>query len=229
VTTVQTIADDLLLVLLDDDTGRPRVDGTRLDFALAGAVLLELALDGRIDVLPGRPRKAAVVVVDSRPVEDELLDGALRQVDRRRKPAHQLVPVLNKGLRERLIARGERSGSLRAERGRVLGLIPVERWPAADSTRRRDVLQRLSDVLVRGASPDPRTSALVALLASIKAAHVVVGPLPRAERKAVDRRASEIGEGAWAADAVQKAVAAVQAAVAASTVGAVMVATSASS
>jgi hypothetical protein len=58
VRSVRTIADDLLRVVLDDDSGRPRVDGTRLDYALGGALLLELALNGRIDVLPGgRPRR----------------------------------------------------------------------------------------------------------------------------------------------------------------------------
>ena len=226
---MQTIADDLLVLLLDDDSGRPRVDATRLDYALAGGVLLELAMDGRIDVLPGRPRKAPVVVVDPRPVDHEVLDDALRQIGDRRRPAPQLVPRLAKGLRRRLIARGERTGRLRAERTRILGLIPVTRWPAADRTRRSEVLQRLNEVLLGGAPPDPRTSAVVALLASIQAAHLVVGPLSRAERKAVKRRASEIGEGAWAADAVQRAVAAVQAAVAASTAGAVVAATSASS
>ena len=91
------------------------------------------------------------------------------------------------------------------------------------------MLRLLHEVLVGGAAPDPRTSALIAVLASIGAAPLVVGPLPRAERKAVKRRASEIGEGAWAADAVQKAVAAVQAAMAASAAGAVVAATSASS
>jgi Golgi phosphoprotein 3 (GPP34) len=226
---MQTIADDLLLVLLDEETGRPRVDGTRLDFALAGAVLLELAMNGSIDVLPGRPRKAPVVVVSSRPTEDEILDGALRQVGDRRKAAPQLVPVLSKGLRRQLIARGERSGRLRGERTRILGLFPVDRFPAADSRRRSEVLQRLQEVLVGGATPDARTSALIAVLAAVGAAPMVVGPLPRAERKAVKRRASEIGEGAWAADAVQKAVAAVQAAVAASAAGAVVAATTASS
>ena len=226
---MQTIADDLLLILLDDDTGRPRVDATRLDYALAGAVLLELAVDGRIDVLPGRPRKAPVVVVNPQATEDELLDGALRQVGERRRAAPKLVPVLSKGLRRRLIARGERSGRLRGERTRILGLIPVERFPAADTRRRSEVLQRLHAVLLGGASPDPRTSALIAVLAAVGAADMVVGPLPRGERKAVKRRASEISEGAWAADAVQKAVAAVQAAVAAGAAGAVVAATSASS
>jgi hypothetical protein len=226
---VQTIADDLLLVLLDDDTGRPRVDSTRLDYALAGAVLLELALDGRIDAEPGTFRRAPVVAVDSRVTEDEILDGALRQIDARPRRADRLVPAVSKGLRRRLIARGERGGRLRRDRTRILGLIPVDRFPAADRTRRSEVLQRLQDVLVGGAPPDRRTSGLIAVLAAVDAALLVVGPLPRAERKAVKRRAKEIGEGAWAADATRKAVAAVQAAVAASAAGVVVTAMSASS
>ncbi|WP_206035927.1 GPP34 family phosphoprotein, partial [Prescottella equi] len=42
------IAEDLLLLLLDDESGDPLVDGTRLPRVLAGAVLLELALDGYV-------------------------------------------------------------------------------------------------------------------------------------------------------------------------------------
>jgi hypothetical protein len=225
---VQTIADDLLLVLLDE-TGKPRVDRTKMDYALAGAVLLELALDHRIDVLAGPPRKAAVVVIDARPLEDEILDGAVREVDARRRRADRLVPVVSKGLRRRLLDRAQRNGMLRAEHKRVLGLIPVERWPAVDPRPRSHLLRRLREVLVDGATPDPRISALVALLSSVQAAHLVVGPLPRGERKAVRRRAKEIGQGAWAADAVRKAVEAVQTAVAAGTAGAVVAVTTASS
>jgi hypothetical protein len=91
------------------------------------------------------------------------------------------------------------------------------------------VLRRLREVLVDGASADPRTSALIALLSSVGAAHLVVGPLPRAQRKTVQRRANEIGQEPWAAEAVRRAVAAVQAAVAAGAAGAVVAATSASS
>jgi hypothetical protein len=170
-----------------------------------------------------------VVVVDSRPVEDEILDRVLREAGARRRRAARLVPVVSKGLRRRLLDRAEGSGLLRAERVRILGLFPVERWPAADPRPRREVLRRLREVLVDGASADPRTSALIALLSSVGAAHLVVGPLPRAQRKAVQRRANEIGQEPWAAEAVRRAVAAVQAAVAAGAAGAVVAATSASS
>jgi hypothetical protein len=64
---------------------------------------------------------------------------------------------------------------------------------------------------VVGLTPDERTSALVALLVAIDHAHKVVdrGDVPARD---VKRRAKEIAEGAWAADAVKDAVAAAQAA-----------------
>jgi Golgi phosphoprotein 3 (GPP34) len=42
------LAEDVLLLLLDDASGKPIVDGTKLDRVLAGALLLELALAGRV-------------------------------------------------------------------------------------------------------------------------------------------------------------------------------------
>jgi hypothetical protein len=139
------------------------------------------------------------------------------------------VPALSKGLRARLLARGVRDGRLRHEEDRLLGLFRRERWPAADRSPGRELAGRLRNVLVIGATTDPRTAALVAVLASIDVAHVVVGVHDRAGRRDVRRRAKEIGKGTWAADAVRRAVEAVQAAVAAGATAAVTAATVASS
>jgi hypothetical protein len=223
-----TLADDLLLLLLDDVSGRPRIEGTKLDYGLAGGVLMQLALASRIDAA-GPARRATVAVVDAGPAEDEILDDALRRIGKQPRRADNLVAALSKGLRRRLLTRAEQRGQLRHERGRVLGVFPSDRWPAADDRRRRELTGRLREVLVVGRTPDADTAALVALLASVDAAHVVVGVLDRAERKAVRRRAREIGRGAWAADAVRRAVEAVQAAVAAGATAAVTATTVASS
>jgi hypothetical protein len=45
---VTLLAEDLLLLLVDDDSGKFLLDLTRLDRALAGALLLELALGERV-------------------------------------------------------------------------------------------------------------------------------------------------------------------------------------
>ncbi len=208
-----SLADDLLLTLVDPATGKFRTADPKLGYGLAGALLVELVLAERIDLRGPTPRKARVVVVDPAPPEDELLANALARTGEKERSAQALVPLLAKGLRERLLERAERRGDLRRER---LTLRP-DRWPAADGRRQEALGRRLRDVLVTGVTPDPRTAALVAVLAAVDAAAAVVEAPDRTARKAVARRAAEIGEGAWAAQSVRAAVAAAAAAVTATT------------
>jgi hypothetical protein len=222
---VTTLADDLLLVLLDPASGKPRTAGTKLDYGLAGALLLELALAERIDVVGAKPSKAQVVVLDDAPLEDDLLADAARRIGGKRRRADRLVPALSKGLRGRLLERAEQRGDVRRQRL----LLRRDRWPAADDARARALVARLHDVLLTGITPDPRTAGLVALLAAIDAAPAAVEAPDRATRKAVSRRARQIGEGAWAAESVRRAVKAAYDAVAASTAAAVAATTVASS
>ena len=76
------LPEDLLLLLIDDESGRALVDGTRLDLALAGAVLLELAERGHVglsepggEVKPGR-----VVVTRAGLTLDPVLDDAMEHI-----------------------------------------------------------------------------------------------------------------------------------------------------
>ncbi len=154
-----------------------------------------------------------MVVVDATPPEDALLADALQRVGEKARRADALIPLLAKRLRDRVLERAEQRGDLRRER---LTLRP-DRWPAADPTRQAELRARLEGVLVTGLTPDPRTAALVAVLSGVDAAAVAVEAPDRAARKAVKRRAAEIGEGAWAADSVRRAVAAAAAAVTATT------------
>jgi hypothetical protein len=69
------IADELLLLAYDDD-GTAVAGSPALDYALAGAVLADLALDGRIDLVDRR-----VSVTDATPLGDPVLDVALARID----------------------------------------------------------------------------------------------------------------------------------------------------
>ena len=220
-----TLADDLLLVLLDPASGKPRADGTKLDYGLAGALLLDLALAERVDVVGTKPSRAQVVLLGDAPLQDELLADAATRIAQKRRSADKLVPALAKGLRARLLERAEQRGEVRRER---LVLRP-DRWPAADDRRRRALVTRLQDVLLTGVTPDPRTAALVALLAAVDAAPAAVDAPDRATRKAVSRRAAQISEGAWAAESVRRAVSAAQTAVVAATMAATVAATAGAS
>lgn len=208
------LAEDLLLLLTDDATGKAQVDSTRLDLALAGAVLLELAERGRVSIAqPGGPVKAGRVVVhDPSPIGSPVLDEALRRIAERRPSTPQdLLPRMAKGLRAGLLADLARRGILRHEENRVLRVFASRSWPAADSAHEDAVRRGLHDVLVVGRTPSPREAALISLLHAVDRVPNVVGDA--LDKRELRRRAKAIAEGEFAGAAVRKAVEAVDAAV----------------
>jgi Golgi phosphoprotein 3 GPP34 len=76
------MAEEVLLLLVDDRTGRFLVDSTRLDNVLAGAVLVELVTIERVGFpsAGGGVKRGRMVVVDPTPLGDPVLDGALATV-----------------------------------------------------------------------------------------------------------------------------------------------------
>ncbi len=222
------IAEDLLLLLTDDVTGKPVVEGQRLPFALAGAVLVELVLAGRVAVTDdgawgSGPR---VAVVDETPLDDRVLDDALRRIADRDRPsgARSLVATLAKGLPDALRTRLAERGILRADQGRFLGIFPTRVWPAADAAHEAALRSSLWAVVVQGRSPSEREACLVALLHA-------VDQVPKQfategmTAKQLRERAAVLSAGNVGGDAARRAIdaanAAILAAVAASTVVAV--------
>ncbi len=175
------IAEDLLLLLLDDDSGKLN-HSTYLDTGIGGALLVELALGEHVEVVKdsGMWARAKVHPTTSAPPQDPVLVEALALVAEKERTAQDLVGRLGKKRREPLLARLEADGILRREEGKVLGLFPSTRWPAVDSGHEADVRRKLGDALVHGVQPDERTAALVALLSSLDLAQKVVdsGGLP---------------------------------------------------
>lgn len=214
------IAEDLLLLLTDDDTGKPVVDTTRLDLALGGAVLVELIDRGRLD-LTGEGRKQRVVVADATPTGDPVLDEALgRVVDRQRTSTPQdWVPRLARNVRGALWERLAERGILRAEEGRILGIFPTRSWPAADSAHEDALRRGLHGVLVIEQRATPEEATLVALLDAIDVVPKVLAA-DGVDRRTLKARAKQVAEGQLAGVTVKKAVEAATAAVVA-----VMVAT----
>lgn len=213
------IAEDLLLLLLDDESGR--LTGTSYPQpALGGALLVELATTGAVEVEERRSvwRSAKVTVTGQLPA-DPLLRTSYDVVAEKSRSAQDLVNRLGKGVRDTLADRLVDRGILERVDGRVLGLFPTTRWPTADAAHEADVRRALTAALVQGQEPDERTGALVALLSSLDRAHKVVDRdgLPARE---VRKRAKAIAEGAWAARAVRDAINASTAAITAATTAA---------
>jgi hypothetical protein len=218
------LAEDLLLLVTDDASGRLAASGSQVDAGLGGANLVELTLLGKVDITgeqdQGKPGR--IIVRDPAPPEDHVLDAALQTLAARQgsKPSAVIGP-LGKNLRPVLYERLAAGGVLRAERGRALGIFPTRTWPTQDPGHEAEVRQLVTQALVQPGEPDARTAALIALLHALRCEHKVVDPKPyQLSRRQLRARAAEVAQGNWASEAVRKAIdemmAAVAAAVAAS-------------
>ena len=222
------IAEDLLLLLTDDATGKPVVDSQRLSSGLAGAVLVELVVAGRLAITDaGRWGSGSRVAVTSpAPLGDPVLDEALRRSALRGQPvgAQALLGTLAKGLPDALRGRLVERQILRAEEGRVLGIFPTRAWPATDSRHEAQVRAALWDVVVQGRTPTDREVCLVALLHAVGQVPKQFATAGMTARQLRDR-AKALSEGNVGGEAVRRAIEAAEAAV----IAAVAVTTIASS
>lgn len=204
------IAEDLLLLLLDDEKGRTSGLISGVDTGLAGAVLVELALLELVDVADEGEsvRKGRLVLRQGTAPEHPVLTTALETVRAKEgtKPKDALSS-LAKGLKDRLADGLVAAGVLRREQHRTLGLFPTTRLPAQDTRHEASVRERLAAVL-DGAEPDQHSAALLALLHALDAVTTV---LDVPDKRAAKKRAKEIAKGQWAPAAVRKAVEEVQA------------------
>lgn len=199
---------DELVLLAYDDNGVNRLGRPHLDYGLAGAVLLELALAGRVEVAEKR-----VVVTDPAPTGVPLLDEALATVGsgRPRKP-QDWIGKLAKGLPDRVLGGLVDAGVLRRESDRVLLVFPRTRYPSptgAEPTVETAARERMAAALTTDGPVDARTAALLTLTRAVGLDRKLFRELPK-ER--VTARMDEIAAGDWASAAAKKAIEEMQAA-----------------
>jgi hypothetical protein len=155
------LADELFLVGHDDYSGKCLVNNAVLGCGLAGAVLIELLLAGRIALADGR-----IVVRDSRPYAERVTDAALTEMLKRRDsfPPRSWVEYLCGNVHEIVAERLEAAGMIRREQTRGLSLRAVVRYPAVDAVEAASPRVRLRYMLDQGHSLDMPTALLAALV-----------------------------------------------------------------
>ena len=127
------LAEELLLLAYDDTTGKATMPRISLDLGMAAAVLVELALAGRIAYADG-----SLTVIDPTPTGEPIVDDVLGRIaaDTPHTPA-SWVQRLRHGLRDRILADLCRQGVVRDVDETELGFIHVHRYPVVDPPSRR--------------------------------------------------------------------------------------------
>jgi hypothetical protein len=158
-----TMPEEILLLMLEDESGR-LMEGLAAagDCAIAGAILAELLLAGRIGTGPQR-----LAVLNTTPTGDALQDEVLRELAT--GPAadsRQWIETLAgkaEHFREILFGRLVARGVLREEEGRFLWVFPERRYPMIDGREEREVKARIMDVLFHDGTPATRDALLIGI------------------------------------------------------------------
>ncbi|MDP9814164.1 GOLPH3/VPS74 family protein [Spirilliplanes yamanashiensis] len=185
------LAEELLLLAYDDETGKATVSRIGLDLGMAAAVLVDLALAGRVAYGPG----GMLIVTDPTPTGDPIADAVLAKVDGDdpHTPA-QWVQRLRHKLRERVLEDLVARGVVRDVDETAMGHIHIHRYPAADRAFEHEIRERLATALTTDVAPDERTAALATLVCAARMEPAL--KLPPEDRERVHERLEAIAAGA---------------------------------
>ena len=155
--------EEILLLLLRDDGGKfVAVPGIALDNALAGGVLMDLALENRIDTDPKH-----LILVDPTPVGDSILDPTLAAIaaGERRDAKYWVAQTARRAaeIREEALSRLVERGVLERREGRFLWVFRSRRYPVIDGKAEREVKRRILGVLLSDDIPSPRDIVIIGL------------------------------------------------------------------
>jgi hypothetical protein len=203
-----TVAEEVVLIALGRETGAGRAR-LGLDWAVAGAVVVELALTRRITV----DDDDVVTVTDPAPTGAGHLDAVLAEVGDGVKVS-TLLRRTRAGAPGRTITALVERGVLRQRRTWLLGVVPAHRYPVGDAWAGTEVHARLAETVLNGREPDERTAALIGVLYAAKLWRRAV---PDGRRSQVRRRMGAIAKDQSVSPAVRRAIARTRAAIAAMT------------
>jgi hypothetical protein len=182
------LAEELLLLAYDDETGKATGSRIGLDLGMAAAVLVELALARRI-AMEGN----TIVARDATPIGEPIADAVLAKIagDTPHTPA-SWVQRLRHGLRDRVLGDLCARGVMLDVDETTMEHIHLHRYPAIDKSVEREVRGRLAQAINGQGQPDERTAALATILASVRMEPAL--GLSGEQAVATHRRLEEIAE-----------------------------------
>ena len=164
------LTDEFFLIGHDEYSGKSLISGEVLDTGLAGGVLGELLLTGRITLVDGR-----VVIRDQHPYGENVTDAACAEIRRKGGPypVRSWIEYLRAQVREMIARRLIAADLVRREQGRSM-FRSIVRFPAADPITAAAPQVRLRYMLERPHLLDHQAALLAALVRTCALEHVLV-------------------------------------------------------
>jgi Golgi phosphoprotein 3 len=159
-----TVAEEMLLLVLDDNSGtfvtEPDIN---INYALAGAVLADLALKGRIEADSDK-----LFVLEPKPTGDAVQDAVLARIaeaDEVKDTAYWVAEIGQRGeeVREHLLARLVERGILKRVEEKVLWVFETRRYPTVDGREEREIKRRILDTLLSEGAPSHEDAVIISL------------------------------------------------------------------
>lgn len=202
-----------LLLALHDERGTIHRAGMYA-YAVAGGLLAELLLEGRIELVERKRGKPLVTVARATQVGDPVADELLERIRtaKRRAPLDRWVGRVagSARLKHRVAVQLARKGVLRQEEERVLLLFRRKIYPEIDPAPERQLIASLREALLGDSDQVEQRTAILAVLGWH--AGLLRSALDRKELKGRKQRVEALARGDAVADATKAAIAAVQAA-----------------
>ena len=156
-------AEEITLLILNDDDGKfAHVPRWSLNYAIAGGVLMDLALENRVDT-----DLKKLVLVDDTPLGDSLLDPTLADIaaGEERDARFWVERTANRAqeIHEEALSRLVSAGILESRDDRFMWVFKSRRYPAIDGKAEREVKLRIMGVLFSDEIPHPRDVVIISL------------------------------------------------------------------
>jgi hypothetical protein len=164
-----SLHEEITLLALRDQSGTI-ASGTNYQYAIGGAVLAELLLEGRVTV-DTNGKKKFLRLTSSKPFGDPIIDECLRKVVDAKKRAQLRMWVSRfahvKKLKHKLAKQLCKRGILRSDEDKVLLVFSRKIYPEINPEPERQIMGRLRDAIFTDTDQvEPRTTVLLSLAKS---------------------------------------------------------------
>lgn len=160
-----TFAEEILLLMLNDDTGKmENTDMLAVKYALGGSILMELAVRSKI-----KADEEKITVIDKSPTGIDLLDKYLAVIAESEKTEDTLYWVdylanRNEEIQQKALEMLCEKNILKEVETKILWVFETRRYPMIHDKEEKEVKKRIVDLLYSDETPKQRDIVLVSLV-----------------------------------------------------------------